>query len=222
MKTKLVCWTQNPDGLTPEETVAYIARVSNPANQLNLSTMPKLLNYLLKHEHWSPFESVTATVEITTTRAISRQIIRHRSFTFNEFSQRYAEVDDNIVIPEARMQDKQNRQSSTPASMFDQNVVDKTTRAVWKYALGNYKILLDSGIAKEVARAVLPEGLTPTTLFMSGSLRSWIHYIILRAGNGTQKEHADIARELVKTLGDIFPVSMKYAENQIKEKAKAS
>lgn len=179
---------------TGEELVAYCARVSNPANQANHDTAPRLLSYLVRNQHWSPFEMAHAVIEIQTTRDIARQILRHRSFSFQEFSQRYAEVVAEPVLREARLQDTTNRQNSTPAH-------DAQLRAWWydqqawlaDQATKVYQDALNQGIAKEVARSVLPEGLTPSHLYMSGSVRSWIHYIQLRAGNGTQKEHREIA-----------------------------
>lgn len=182
------------DFMNAEKFIAYCARVSNPTNQLNHDTADKLVAYLAKNQHWSPFEMVHATISIETTRDIARQILRHRSFSFQEFSQRYAEVQQSAVIREARLQDKDNRQNSVDSD--DLALEDWWLHAQESAAFGAQRIYqeaLDKGIAKEVARSVLPEGLTPSHLYMSGSLRSWIHYIQLRSGNGTQKEHREIA-----------------------------
>lgn len=200
---------------TAEELVAYAARVSNPSNQNNTKTAPKLLKYLAKNAHWSPFEMVHITMEITTTRDISRQIIRHRSFAFQEFSQRYADPVDELdhVTRETRLQDTKNRQNSleVPDGTKDENGFDlkhfwnEHQNNVWAFCAAVYKYAVDNGIAKEQARAVLPEGLTETTLYMSGSLRSWIHYCELRRGNGTQKEHMEIADQCWKIIEQHFP-----------------
>ena len=200
---------------TAEELVAYAARVSNPSNQQNKETAPKLLGYLARNAHWSPFEMVHMTMEIKTTRDISRQIIRHRSFSFQEFSQRYADpVDElNFVTREARLQDKKNRQNSLslPEGMKDENGFDlknfweEHQTNVNKFCGAVYKYAVDNGIAKEQARAVLPEGLIETTLYMSGSLRSWIHYCELRMGNGTQKEHMEVAEKCWDIVEQHFP-----------------
>tara|TARA_B110000503_G_C7107941_1_gene396740 strand:+ start:66 stop:728 length:663 start_codon:yes stop_codon:yes gene_type:complete len=190
---------------TAEQLVAYAARVSNPANQNNTKTSGKLVSFLIKENHWSPLEMVHLTMEIKTTRDISRQILRHRSFSFQEFSQRYA-VSENFTTREARLQDKKNRQNSYPTdnkalaeewNMKQSSVINKA-KEVYEWAL-------DSGIAKEQARAVLPEGNTETTLYMAGSLRSWVHYCDLRMSNGTQKEHMDIARQCWEILSQHFP-----------------
>jgi len=208
MNVSLVGMTQ-PSAVTgchsANELIAYAARVSNPGNQNNADTAPKLLKYLIKNAHWSPFEMVSVTMEIKTTRDISRQIIRHRSFSFQEFSQRYA-VSENYVDREARLQDPKNRQNSVETddralqedwNMKQHEVVNKA-REVYEWAL-------KKGIAKEQARAVLPEGNTETTLYMSGTLRSWVHYCQLRMANGTQKEHMDIARECWEVISYHFP-----------------
>ncbi len=191
---------------TGEELVAYCARVSNPANQANHETAPRLLSYLVRNQHWSPFEMAHAVLEIQTTRDIARQILRHRSFSFQEFSQRYAAVVDDAVIREARLQDTTNRQNSLA-------IEDDDLRKWWAYKQEEiahatsevYMSALKMGIAKEVARSVLPEGLTPSRLYMSGSVRSWIHYIQLRAGNGTQKEHREIAIMCKLALLHVMP-----------------
>jgi thymidylate synthase (FAD) len=184
-----------PD-MTPEEFVVYVARISNPSNQLNMMTGPKLLSYLIKHKHWSPFEQISINMSIGTTRDISHQIIRHRSFCFQEFSQRYADPtkDMQFVTREARLQDAKNRQNSieTDDAVKSQNWEIKQ-RHIQHNAEQAYRWAIEEGIAKEQARAVLPEGLTTTRLYMSGTLRSWIHYIDVRAEEGTQKEHRLIA-----------------------------
>lgn len=190
---------------TAEQLVAYAARVSNPSNQNNTKTAGKLLRYLIRENHWSPFEMVHLTMEITTTRDISRQIIRHRSFSFQEFSQRYA-VSENFENREARLQDDKNRQNSIETD-------DADLAAEWReiqsdlinHAKNAYSWALGKGIAKEQARAVLPEGNTVTTLYMAGSLRSWIHYCDLRMANGTQKEHMEIAKKCWDIITGHFP-----------------
>ena len=198
------------------DLVAYTARVSNPTNQSNTETAPKLLKYLIKEEHWSPFEMVHMTMEIKTTRDIARQILRHRSFSFQEFSQRYA-VSENFQTRNARLQDTKNRQNSieidhqvrkdgtsTPESRLSEAWNMKQTQYI-REAKELYEWALDNGIAKEQARAVLPEGLTESTLYMAGSLRSWIHYCQLRMGNGTQKEHAEVAAKCWDIVAIHFP-----------------
>ena len=187
------------------QLIAYAARVSNPSNQINDETAPKLLKYLIKNSHWSPFEMVSITMEITTTRDISRQILRHRSFSFQEFSQRYAKS-SNFIDREARLQDNKNRQNSVVTDDRDlkenwnmkQHEVIRKANEVYEWALEN-------GIAKEQARVVLPEGNTETTLYMAGTLRSWIHYYQLRSKNGTQKEHSDIAIKCWDIIKQHFP-----------------
>lgn len=200
---------------TASDLVAYAARVSNPANQNNTETAPRLLKYLIKHKHWSPFEMVHLTLEIKTTRDISRQILRHRSFSFQEFSQRYA-VSENIGVErEARLQDETNRQNSVEVG--EENDIHHE----WLHAQGRvrwmaekeYKAALKMGIAKEQARALLPEGLTETTLYMAGSLRSWIHYCELRMANGTQKEHMDIAKQCWEIIVQHFPELEEVLDN---------
>jgi thymidylate synthase (FAD) len=198
-----------------QELIAYCARVSNPSNQFNTETSEKLIRYLIKHAHWSPLEMVSACMEITTTRDIARQILRHRSFSFQEFSQRYANPvsDLNFVIREARLQDSRNRQNSVELDLSDpeqreladlwmekQQAVIRASREAYTWAVNN-------GIAKEQARAVLPEGNTESRLYMNGTLRSWIHYIELRAANGTQKEHMDIARACAEVIATVFPMA---------------
>jgi thymidylate synthase (FAD) len=208
-QARLIAFTQpiELEGVqTCEELVAYCTRVSNPANQANHETAPRLLNYLVHNHHWSPFEMAHAVIEIQTTRDIARQILRHRSFSFQEFSQRYAAVVEDAVIREARLQDTTNRQNSLA-------IEDDDLRKWWEYKQEEiahatsqaYASALKMGIAKEVARAVLPEGLTPSRLYMSGSVRSWIHYIQLRTGNGTQKEHREIAIMCKLALLHVMP-----------------
>ena len=193
------------------DLVAYCARVSNPSNQMNTETSEKLVKYLIKHAHWSPLEMVNACMEITTTRDIAHQIVRHRSFAFQEFSQRYAKPEDQgdmFIFSEARLQDEKNRQNSI-------SVEDKKLQQEWEWAQmriahmakKEYDWAIKKGIAKEQARKVLPEGLTKTTLYMNGTLRSWIHYIDLRGGHGTQKEHMDIAHACAKVIATIFPLA---------------
>ncbi len=184
------------EGLTTaEEFIAYAARVSNPGNQINNETAPKLLRYLAKHSHWSPFEMVSICMEIKTTRDIGRQILRHRSFSFQEFSQRYAEVTDGFELREARLQDEKNRQNSIDTDDIKlQSQWEAAQQTVAGYASQAYQWALANGIAKEQARAVLPEGMTRSTMYMNGTLRSWIHYCDLRASHGTQKEHMEIAK----------------------------
>jgi len=194
------------DCRTAGELVAYTARVSNPANQSNKKTAPKLLGYLMKENHWSPFEMVHMTMEIKTTRDIGRQILRHRSFAFQEFSQRYA-VSENIdVVREPRIQDLKNRQNS---NVTDDRVIteewNRSQQRIRHFAKKEYEAALKMGIAKEQARALLPEGLTETTLYMAGSLRSWIHYCDLRRANGTQKEHMIVADQCWDIIGVHFP-----------------
>ena len=201
---------------TPGDLVAYAARVSNPANQSNTQTAPKLLKYLIKHKHWSPFEMVHITMEIKTTRDIARQILRHRSFAFQEFSQRYAVAENVGCKREARLQDEKNRQNSVEVNDPElQESWNMEQAKVRNAAMNAYKWALDKGIAKEQARAVLPEGLTESTLYMAGSLRSWIHYIDLRAANGTQKEHMIIAEQCKKIVLEHFPMLDEYwADNE--------
>jgi len=198
-----------------QELIAYCARVSNPSNQLNTETSEKLINYLVKHQHWSPLEMVSACVEITTTRDIARQILRHRSFSFQEFSQRYADPtkDLNFVLRDARRQDTKNRQNSIEIDM--ENDEDRFLAYQWERMQENvikasrdaYEWAIIKGIAKEQARAVLPEGLIESRLYMNGTLRSWIHFIELRSANGTQKEHQLVAVACAKAIAAIFPMA---------------
>jgi len=195
---------------TAAELIAYAARVSNPSNQNNTKTAKKLLGYLIREGHWSPFEMVSITMEITTTRDISRQILRHRSFSFQEFSQRYAVSESFTTSREARKQHPTNRQLSTLDDDTErqrkaQEVFSEMQAEVSKIAKDYYEMALNTGIAKEQARALLPEGLTETTLYMSGTLRSWVHYCELRMGHGTQKEHMDVAKIAWEILSVHFP-----------------
>jgi thymidylate synthase (FAD) len=193
------------DCSTASELVAYTARVSNPGNQSNKKTAPKLLSYLMREDHWSPFEMVHMTMEIKTTRDIARQILRHRSFSFQEFSQRYAEATE-WETREARLQDPKNRQNSveTEDRLLQESWNMQQTRVI-QAAKEAYDWALERGIAKEQARAVLPEGNTMSTLYMAGSLRSWIHYCDLRRANGTQKEHMIVADQCWQIIGQHFP-----------------
>jgi thymidylate synthase (FAD) len=197
---------------TAADLIAYTARVSNPANQNNTETAPKLLRYLIKENHWSPLEMVHMTMEIKTTRDIARQILRHRSFSFQEFSQRYA-VAPGFESREARLQDTKNRQNSVETDDRDLNEWwSMQQKHVQNTAELAYTEALDKGVAKEQARALLPEGLTQSTLYMAGSLRSWVHYCDLRRGNGTQKEHAEIADKCWEIIGIHFPDVVKAVE----------
>ena len=216
MNVKLLSYSQPTDefksmGLDDaQELIAYCARVSNPSNQLNTDTSEKLIRYLVKHQHWSPLEMVSACLEITTTRDIARQILRHRSFSFQEFSQRYADPtkDLNFVLREARLQDPKNRQNSV--------ATDNLALAAWweerqkrviEEARNAYEWAISNGIAKEQARAVLPEGLIESRLYMNGTLRSWVHFIELRSANGTQKEHQEVAVACAEVIAKIFPMA---------------
>lgn len=199
-----------------DDFIAYTARVSNPGNQMNFETADRLINYLIRNKHWSPFEMAHAVMEIKTTRDIGRQILRHRSFAYQEFSQRYAEVTESAVR-EARLQDNKNRQNSIDINEDNDGLVAwwaEHTDKIATYANAVYVEALKRGIAKEQARVVLPEGLTMSTLYMAGSLRSWIHYIILREKNGTQKEHMDIAQKCKVEISKQFP-SINWEELQL-------
>ena len=221
MIVKLINYSQSPDGLNLLEQVAFAARVSNPSNQNNAETAEKLVRYLIKHQHWSPLEMVSVCLEIETTRDIARQILRHRSFSFQEFSQRYARADDlGFQLRDARLQDTKNRQNSIEmdfaidehrqlAYQWEnlQNDLLKRTKDVYTWAL-------DKGLAKEQARAVLPEGNTKSRMYMNGTLRSWVHYIQLRSGNGTQKEHRDVALGCADAIQPIFPMIKEYIDGQ--------
>ena len=215
MKVKLISYTTPSQEmvenglLQAQDLIAYCARVSNPANQFNTETAEKLVMYLIKHKHWSPLEMANVVLEIETTRDIAHQIVRHRSFSFQEFSQRYADPTKELhfVLREARLQDPENRQNSFATNdatlafnwELQQKKVIETAKAAYDWAIAN-------GIAKEQARAVLPEGNTTTRLYMNGTLRSWVHYIELRAGNGTQKEHMEVAKACARVIAEVFPI----------------
>ena len=220
MKVRLVSYSRPTlefinEGISNDDVldlVAFCARVSNPSNQMNTETSEKLIKYLIKHQHWSPLEMASACLEIDTTRDIAHQIVRHRSFSFQEFSQRYAnpkDMGEQFVIREARLQDMKNRQNSIQTEdlqlhanweIKQQEVIDKAKEA--------YNWAIENGIAKEQARAVLPEGNTKTRLYMNGTLRSWVHYIELRGANGTQQEHMDIAHACAEVIAKIFPLNI--------------
>ena len=216
MRVKLINYSQSPDGKNLLEQVAFAARVSNPANQNNSDTAEKLVRYLIKNQHWSPLEMVSVCLEIDTTRDIARQILRHRSFSFQEFSQRYADASQlGFELKECRLQDNKNRQNSIEIGKDD----DARRLAyqwenfqinIQKMCQDTYQWALDHGIAKEQARAVLPEGMTSSRMYMNGTLRSWVHYIQLRSGNGTQKEHRDIALECANEIEPIFPMIKEF------------
>ncbi len=211
-KVKLVSYTKNvSDDKSLEDIVAYCARVSNPSNQMVSQSNTKLIEYLIKNKHWSPFEMVSVCLEINTTRDIARQILRHRSFSFQEFSQRYAIADLGFEIREARIQDTKNRQNSLETDNGElkfqweqiQKEINERTSEAYAWAISN-------GIAKEQARVILPEGNTMSRLYVNGTLRSWIHYIELRSGNGTQKEHQEIALECAEIISTIFPLILNF------------
>jgi thymidylate synthase (FAD) len=222
VKVKLISYSKPSDEMYDEglidvqELVAFCARVSNPSNQFNTETSEKLIKYLIKHSHWSPLEMVSACLEIETTRDIARQILRHRSFSFQEFSQRYADPtkDLSFVLREARLQDETNRQNSVelPATIAGQNIAEEwrhRQREILALVTKTYDWAIGQGIAKEQARAILPEGNTVSRLYMNGTLRSWIHFIELRSANGTQKEHQIVALECAKVIAEVFPIIKK-------------
>ena len=225
---RLISYSQTDEdslfvGKDVQELIAYCARVSNPANQINHETSEKLIKYLVKHKHWSPLEMVSACIEIETTRDIAHQIVRHRSFSFQEFSQRYAEpsaMGNEFTVRECRLQDTTNRQNSIeietdPSIEQNQKMTDlivewqRRQHGVINQAKQCYEWAIENGIAKEQARAVLPEGLTKTRLYMNGTLRSWVHYIELRSENGTQKEHMEVAKACAVEIAKIFPLMEK-------------
>jgi thymidylate synthase (FAD) len=220
MQVKLVSYSKPSreyynEGLSDvQDLIAFCARVSNPSNQFNAGTSEKLIKYLIKHKHWSPLEMVSACMEITTTRDIARQILRHRSFSFQEFSQRYADPtkDLNFVVREARLQDTTNRQNSRPLDLEDdihRQIAygwENLQRDLIQKAQDVYEWAISKGIAKEQARAVLPEGLMESRMYMNGTLRSWVHFIELRSANGTQLEHQLVAKECAKIISEIFPL----------------
>lgn len=200
-----------------KDLIAFCARVSNPSNQTNVETSEKLIHYLIKNKHWSPLEMVNMCLEIETTRDIARQILRHRSFSFQEFSQRYADPtqDLDFEVREARLQDNKNRQNSIETD--DERLQRKwemAQRRVIHEARAAYEWAIKEGIAKEVARVVLPEGNTVSRMYMNGTLRSWIHYIELRSANGTQKEHREIALACAEVIGNVFPMAKEFATQQ--------
>jgi thymidylate synthase (FAD) len=216
MNVRMVSYSKPSDEMFEEglvdvqELVAFCARVSNPSNQFNTETSEKLIKYLIKHQHWSPLEMVSACLEIETTRDIARQILRHRSFSFQEFSQRYADPtkDLSFVLREARLQDTKNRQNSVETDdEYLQKRWEEQQDRVISICKNVYKWAIANGIAKEQARAVLPEGLTVSRLYMNGTLRSWIHFIELRSANGTQKEHQEVARQCAKVIAEVFPLA---------------
>ena len=227
MPVKLISYSKPARELISEglydiqELIAFCARVSNPSNQFNTDTSEKLVNYLVKHKHWSPLEMVSACLEIETTRDIARQILRHRSFSFQEFSQRYADPTKELSFTTrfARLQDPTNRQNSIPID-FVKDVEGREVNKEWfrkqqdviRAAKDAYQWAVNNNIAKEQARAVLPEGLTMSRLYMNGTLRSWVHYIELRSAHGTQSEHCEIARECAKAIAEIFPMITKLTE----------
>jgi len=218
LKVSIINYSQpaNKSAETMTELVAYCARVSNPSNQANKDTAEKLIKYLIKNKHWSPLEMVHLTLEIETTRDIARQMLRHRSFSFQEFSQRYADPtkDLDFVLREARLQDTKNRQNSIETDNLQlQSFWEQRQKRVIEEAKNAYEWAIANGIAKEQARAVLPEGLTVSRLYMAGSLRSWIHYIQLRSENGTQKEHINIAKACAEVIATVFPLSKELQTN---------
>ena len=213
MNVKLISFSQAPegwDGYDCQELIAYCARVSNPSNQMNKETSEKLIKYLIKHKHWSPLEMVNVCLEINTTRDIAHQIVRHRSFSFQEFSQRYAnpqDMEEAFTYREPRIQDTKNRQNSIEVQNTQLEMDwGRHQKKVLETAKEAYDWAIQAGIAKEQARVVLPEGLTITRLYMNGTLRSWVHYIELRGENGTQKEHMEIAHECAKVISEVFPL----------------
>ena len=219
MKVKLVSFSQAPDyNESALDLVAYCARVSNPDNQNNKETSEKLVKYLMKHKHWSPLEMVSACLEIETTRDIARQILRHRSFSFQEFSQRYADPtkDLDFEIREARMQDPKNRQNSIPTDDFSiKHQWEEMQKDIIRASRHAYTWAIEKGIAKEQARAVLPEGNTVSRMYVNGTLRSWIHYIELRGANGTQLEHMEIAWAVADVIAKIFPLAEEFKGKDI-------
>lgn len=220
MNVKLINYSQDPEGRNLLEQIAYCARVSNPGNQDNTETAEKLVRYLIKNKHWSPLEMVSVCIEIDTTRDIARQILRHRSFSFQEFSQRYADASQlGFETRECRLQDTKNRQNSIELGRSDE---ERRLAYQWEQFQSNiqrmcadtYKWALDHGIAKEQARSVLPEGMTSSRMYMNGTLRSWVHYIQLRSANGTQKEHQEIALACAEVIKEIFPMIEEFIDVQ--------
>ena len=225
MKVRMISHSQPTEEMigcniqNAQDLIAFCARVSNPSNQLNTETSEKLINYLIKHQHWSPLELVNVCLEVETTRDIARQLLRHRSFSFQEFSQRYADPTEDLsfVFREARLQDPKNRQNSVE---LEKNIHGENIKELWREQQGRvldaskeaYKWAVKYGIAKEQARAVLPEGLTVSRLYVNGTLRSWIHFIQVRSGNGTQKEHMQVARACAEVIAEIFPMAKQFTE----------
>ncbi len=217
MNVRLISYSKPPEelyvGNDVQELIAYCARVSNPANQDNAETSERLLRYLIREKHWSPFEMVSACLEVTTTRDIARQLLRHRSFSFQEFSQRYADPTKDLSthLRKARLQDTKNRQNSIDTDDSDlQFEWYKQQAEVLNAANKAYGWAIEKGIAKEQARAVLPEGIMDSRLYVNGTIRSWIHYVDLRSGNGTQKEHIEVAQQCALALKPIFPMIMEF------------
>lgn len=217
MQTRLISYSKPPEelyvGNDLQELIAYAARVSNPSNQDNTETSEKLLRYLIREKHWSPFEMVSACLEVTTTRDIARQLLRHRSFSFQEFSQRYADPTQDLKFQfkNARLQDTKNRQNSLDVNDPDLKLEWLQQQAeVVNAAKKSYNWAIENNIAKEQARAVLPEGIMESRLYVNGTIRSWIHYIGLRSGHGTQKEHIELALECAKALEPIFPMIQEF------------
>lgn len=240
MTAKLISYSQSPLPLrnsnyievyklisdldeTPTDLIAYCARVSNPSNQNNKETSEKLIRYLIKHKHFSPFEMINVCLEIETTRDIAHQIVRHRSFTFQEFSQRYADSTNELgfTTREARLQDEKNRQNSYNLDLNDAKNMklvrewEEMQQLVISQSERTYRWAIENGLAKEQARVVLPEGLTKTRIYMNGTIRSWIHYIELRSGHGTQKEHMDIARECAFEVAKVFPMIEEFVQGDV-------
>ena len=212
MNVKLISYSQGADGKNLLDQIAYAARVSNPANQNNSDTSEKLVRYLINNQHWSPLEMVSLTLEIETTRDIARQILRHRSFSFQEFSQRYADASQlGFEVRDARLQDTKNRQNSIETDNdYLKDRWEEEQLAVRMRVEQAYKWALDNGIAKEQARAVLPEGMTKSRMYMAGTLRSWVHYIQLRSANGTQKEHQEVALACALVIDPVFPMIKEF------------
>lgn len=215
MHVKLISYSQTDANTSIQDAIAFCARVSNPSNQNNTETNERLLKYLIKNKHWSPFEMGSICLEIETTRDIARQILRHRSFAFQEFSQRYAVASLGYETRDARLQDDKNRQNSIETDNTDLNDEwSKKQHEIAKHSQEVYEWALENRIAKEQARSVLPEGMTTTRMYMNGSLRSWIHYIQLRTANGTQKEHSAVANECANVIATIFPMIMDFVETK--------
>jgi thymidylate synthase (FAD) len=217
MTVKLISYSKGEKDESLQDIIAYTARVSNPSNQDNTETSERLLRYLIREKHWSPFEMVSACLEVTTTRDIARQLLRHRSFSFQEFSQRYADPtqDLNFVMRQARLQDTKNRQNSIELSDYHEHVDlqlewYKQQAEVTNVSKKAYEWAIENGIAKEQARSVLPEGIMESRLYVNGTIRSWIHYIDLRSGHGTQKEHIELARACANAIEPIFPMIKEF------------